>query len=140
MNFMYFSINSDIYFKNINFIYNHLFSCNHTCYCVGKVSVTLASRYVHVTPASCYQSRSSVYTQGPIPRNWLRRFRLALMQLHSIRSYYLENLLTLTPCLLVSHADCLKVYKHFGSRSSPTKSRALSRSKLFGILTDEILF
>ena len=44
--------------KNINFIYNHLFCCNHTCYCVGMVSVTSVSRYVtsarryHVDPWS----------------------------------------------------------------------------------------
>ena len=41
--------------KTINFIYNLLFFCNHTCYCVGMVSVTSASRYV--TQASRYQSR-----------------------------------------------------------------------------------
>ena len=40
-----------------------------------------------------------------------------------MRSCFLENLLTLTTCLLVSYAECLKVYKDFGSRSSPTKSR-----------------
>ena len=34
---------------NINFIYVlfHLFCCNHTCYCVGMVSVMSASRNVH---------------------------------------------------------------------------------------------
>ena len=47
MKFMYFSIKhrySDILVKkNINFIYNRLFCCNHTCYFVGMVSVTSAS-------------------------------------------------------------------------------------------------
>ena len=40
----------------INFIYNRLFCCNHTCYCVGMVSVTSGSLYV--ASASHYQSRS----------------------------------------------------------------------------------
>ena len=39
--------------KHLNFIYNRLFCCNHTCYCVGMISVTSASRYV--TQASRYQ-------------------------------------------------------------------------------------
>ena len=58
------------FMKNINFIYNRLFCCNHTCYCVGIVSVTSASRY---------QSRSSMCIRGLIPRNprnWPRQFRL----------------------------------------------------------------
>ena len=38
----------------MNFIYNRLFCCNHTCYYVGMVSVTSASRYA--TSASRYQS------------------------------------------------------------------------------------
>ena len=60
--FMYFSIKyREI---NINFIYNRLFCCNHTCYYVGVVSVTSASRYV--TSLSRYQSRSTMYIQGLI--------------------------------------------------------------------------
>ena len=55
------------YWKNINFIYNCLFCCNHTCYCIGMVSVTSASSYV--TSASRYQSRSSMYIRGLFPRN-----------------------------------------------------------------------
>ena len=47
--------------------YNRLFCCNHTCYCVGMVAVTSASRYV--TSASRYQSRSSIYILSLIPRN-----------------------------------------------------------------------
>ena len=47
--------------KPINFISNHLFCWNHTCYCVGKVSVTSASSFV--TPASRYQSRFSMNIQ-----------------------------------------------------------------------------
>ena len=50
MKFMYFSIKyrySNILLKkNINFIYNHLIYCNHTCHCVGMVSMTSASHYV----------------------------------------------------------------------------------------------
>ena len=49
---------SDILLKNINFIYNRLFCCNHTCYCVGMGSVTSVSRYV--TSASRYQIRLSM--------------------------------------------------------------------------------
>ena len=71
MKFMYFSIkycNGDILLeKNMNFIYSRLFCCNHTCYCVGTVSVTSASHYV--MSASHYQSRSSMYIRGLIPRN-----------------------------------------------------------------------
>ena len=46
---------------------NHLFSCNHTCHCVGMVSVTSASHY---------QSRPSMYILDPIPRNGPSQFRL----------------------------------------------------------------
>ena len=68
--------------KDINFIYYRSFGCNHTCYCVSIVCVTPASRYV--TSASRYQSRSSIYIRGMIPRNcmilqnWPRQFRLGL--------------------------------------------------------------
>ena len=79
MKFMYFSIKNSaiaiLYWKNINFIYNRLFCCNHT-YCVGIVSVTSASHYV--TSASHYQSRSSMFIRGWIPRNWPRQFRLVI--------------------------------------------------------------
>ena len=44
---------------------NSLFGCTHTCCCVSMVSVKLASSYV--TPASRYQSRSSMYIRGLIP-------------------------------------------------------------------------
>ena len=43
------SLCSDILLKknnNINFIYNHLFCCDHTCYCVNMVSVTSALKSV----------------------------------------------------------------------------------------------
>ena len=58
--------------KNINFIYNRLFCCNHTSYCVVMVSVTSALHYVMSAPHyhPCYQSRSSMYIQGLIPRNF----------------------------------------------------------------------
>ena len=45
----------------------------HTCCCVGMVSVTSEPRYV--TSASHYQSRSSMYIRGLIPRKWPRQFR-----------------------------------------------------------------
>ena len=41
-------------------IYIRLFCCNHTCNGVGMISVTSTSRY---------QSRSSMYIRGLIPRN-----------------------------------------------------------------------
>ena len=44
-----------------------LYCCNHTCYCVGVVSVTSASR--NVKSASRYQSGSSMYIRGMIPSN-----------------------------------------------------------------------
>ena len=80
MKFMYFfNIYSDIFMiekKNIKFkfIYNCLFCCNHTWYCVGMVSVTSESRYV--TTVSRYQSRSAMYIRGLILGNWQRQFRL----------------------------------------------------------------
>ena len=51
---------------------SHLFCCNHTCYCVNKVFVTSAPRYI--TSASRYHrryhNRSTMYIRGlPIPRN-----------------------------------------------------------------------
>ena len=54
--------------KSINFIYNHLFCCNHTCYCVNMFFVMPASCYI--TSASRFQSRSSMYIRGLIPRNF----------------------------------------------------------------------
>ena len=77
MKFMYFPMKycySDILLKkkHINFIYNHLFCCIHTCYSVNMVSVTSALRYI--TTASryhpCYQSISSMYIRGLILRNF----------------------------------------------------------------------
>ena len=66
-----FSIFQKILLYFIAKIHNRLLCCNHTCYCVNMVSVTLASRYI--TPASRYnsryQSRSTMYIRGLIPRN-----------------------------------------------------------------------
>ena len=57
-------------FFSIKYRYS-LFCCNHTCYCVNMVSVTSVSRYI--TSVSRYhlryQSRSSMYICGLIPRN-----------------------------------------------------------------------
>ena len=62
-----------ILFKKTQLHLNRLFCCNHTCYCVNAVSVTSASHYI--TSALCYQphyqSRSSVYIRGLIPRNFV---------------------------------------------------------------------
>ena len=52
-------------FKNHKLHLSRLFCSNHTCYCINIVSVTSASRY-HMG----YQSRSSMYTYGLIPRNF----------------------------------------------------------------------
>ena len=51
---------------------SRLFCCNHTCYCVNMVSVTLPSRYImSASPYHPrYQSRSSMYIRGLIPRNF----------------------------------------------------------------------
>ena len=65
--------------KNINFIYNRLFCCNYTSYCVGMVAVSSVSRYV--ISASRYQSRSSMYIRGLIPRIWPRQFQLPELML-----------------------------------------------------------
>ena len=42
--------------------------------------------YVFVTPASRYESRSSMYVRAVIPRNWLRQFRLTLK--HKVSLYF----------------------------------------------------
>ena len=65
MKFMYFSL-------KYCFIYNRLFWCNHTCYCIKMVSVTLASRYItSVSPYHPrYQSISLMYIRCLIPRNF----------------------------------------------------------------------
>ena len=54
-------------YKKLNFIYNHLLCCNHTCYYVDMIYMTSASRYVK--SASRYQSRSPMYILGLIQRN-----------------------------------------------------------------------
>ena len=73
MKFMYVSIKyrySDTLLKKLHI--NRLFCSNHTWYCVNMVSVTSAPRYI--TSVSCYhqryQSLSSMYIRGPIPRNF----------------------------------------------------------------------
>ena len=63
---------SDILLKKHKLHLSRFFSCNHTYYCVNEVSVSSASRYI--TSASRYhpryQSRSSMYIRGLIPRNF----------------------------------------------------------------------
>ena len=53
---------------------SHSFRCNHICYCVNMVSVT--SAYFYIMSASRYypryQSRSSMYIRGLIPRNFAK--------------------------------------------------------------------
>ena len=75
MKFMFFSIEyrySDILLKKHKLHLSCLFCCNHTCYCVNMVSVTSVSCYLtsasHYHPR--YQSRSSMYIRGLIPRNF----------------------------------------------------------------------
>ena len=60
---------SDIVLKNQELHLSRLFCCNHTCYCVNMVSVTVAA--LNVTSATRYhtryQSRSSMYIHSLIP-------------------------------------------------------------------------
>ena len=75
---------SDILLKKtttINFIYNCLFYCNHTCYCVNMVSVTSASRYITSVSGyhPRYQRRSSMYIRGLIPRNFAKSVEAVLI-------------------------------------------------------------
>ena len=74
MKFIFFNkISIERYFieKNIT-SFNSFFCFNHTCYCANVDSVTSASGYL--TPASRYhlryQSRSSMYIRGLVPRNF----------------------------------------------------------------------
>ena len=59
------------------------------------VSITSVSRYVK--SALCYQSRSSMFIRGLIPRNWPRQFRLlmayALCQIWNIHVQLANSLL-----------------------------------------------
>ena len=55
INEVYEFLNKNFAINPINFIYNHLICCNHTCYCVNMVSVMSASRYI--TSASRYHPR-----------------------------------------------------------------------------------
>ena len=74
MKCMFFQLNiySDILLKKHKLLLSRLFCCNHIFYCVKMVSVTSASRYItsasHYHPR--YQSRSSMYIRGLIPRNF----------------------------------------------------------------------
>ena len=63
---------SDILLKKHKLHLSHLFCCNHTCCCINMVSVTSASRYIMSVSRyhPRYQSRSSMYISGPIPRNF----------------------------------------------------------------------
>ena len=91
MKFMYFSIKyrySDILVKNINFIYNHLLCCNHTCYCVNMVSVMSVSRYIMSASRyhPRYQSRCSMYIDL-----WSDSTELAEAALQELMEAVLEN-------------------------------------------------
>ena len=71
MKFMFFNKISPYFIEKKHKLHlNHLFCRNHTCYCANMVFVTSASCYI--TSASCYhpryQSRSSMYIRGLIPR------------------------------------------------------------------------
>ena len=70
---------SDILLKRHNLHKNNrcLFCCNRTCYWVGMVFVTSASRTV--TSMSRYQSRSSMYIRGLIPRNFTKLAEIDLI-------------------------------------------------------------
>ena len=97
MIFMYFSIkyryNSDILLKKHKLHLNRLLGCNHTCYCVNMVSVTSASRYI--TSASCYhpryQSRSSMYIRGLIPRNFAELAEVVPINAISTKVLYADS-------------------------------------------------
>ena len=77
MKFMFFSIKyhySDILWKRNKLHLSRLFCCNHTCYVnmVSVMSAMSASRYISSTSRHHprYQSRSSMYILGLIPRNF----------------------------------------------------------------------
>ena len=80
---MFFSIKyryRDILLKKKHKLHSsRLFCCNYTCYCVNMASVTsvsccITSASCYIMSASwyhlCYQSRSSMYICGLIPRNF----------------------------------------------------------------------
>ena len=65
----------DLFLKKVEF---NFILCTYTCYCGNMLSVTSASRYIMSASRyhPRYQSRSSMYIRGLIPRNWPRQFRL----------------------------------------------------------------
>ena len=62
----------DILLKKPKLHLSSSFCCNHTCYCINMVSVTSASHYIMTASRyhPIYQSRSSMYISGLIPRNF----------------------------------------------------------------------
>ena len=71
----FFAINIAIFYwkKNPHKLHlSRLFYCNHTCYCVNMVPAMSASRCVMSASRydPRYQSRSSMYIRGLIPRNF----------------------------------------------------------------------
>ena len=110
MKLMFFSIKyrySHILLKIHNLHLSHLFCRNHTCCYVKMVSVTSASRYI--TSASryhpLYQSISSMYIRGLMPRNTVELVEAVLI------AWEIESCLHYSYCHFVSPA---KVNLGFG--------------------------
>ena len=120
---MYFSIKyrySDIFLKNIT-----SFCCNDTCYCVFIVSVTSASRYV--TPTSRYQSRSSMYIRGLIPRNYTELAETVTIDIKTCPFQKLSG-----PCLTYEN---LQIIVNSRKTWPPWEGAGFSKSKSTGMIS-----
>ena len=118
MKFMYFSIKYR--YKNINLIYNRLYCCNRTCYCVYLVYVMSAARYI--TSAlryhPRYQSRSSMYILGLIPGTFTELAEavpIALLDVDKFKTnFFARKLSCLTNCKILfglQHLDSKMSFK-----------------------------
>ena len=110
------------------------------CYCINMVSVTSASHYI--TPASHYhpryQSRSSIYIRGLIPRNFAELAEAGssdwLISLHAGQFY-----MNLCRLQIVFISYVFKIFfqkrsqcaKRSGTRSGQAFCHSLTESKLF---------
>ena len=78
---------------------SRLICCNYTCYCVIMLSVKSALRY-----RPRYQSRSSMYIRGPIPRNFAELAEAVPIGRH-LRTRVTPCFVPLTLCMLCIFHD-----------------------------------
>ena len=97
---------------------SRLFCCNHTCYCIGMVSVTSASRYITSTSRyhPRYQSRSSMYIRCLIPRNFAESTEpvpIVTMPVHNMHTQDASGHRWILFCKILMKKDNKSRFKHF---------------------------